>query len=298
MNITITGATGFMGKPLVQELRRQGHTLHVLGRRPIEGMAFSPWNSSSTKPPPEESLATADAIVHLAGESVAKRWNPEVKKGIRDSRINGTRALVNALSTQSKRPAVLVSGSAVGYYGDRGDEVLTESSTRGKGFLADVTAEWEAAADLAGSLGIRVVKLRTGIVLGKRGGALEQMLPPFKVGMGGRLGSGQQWMSWIHMRDIVGLILFAINESNVGGALNGTAPQPLRNSDFTAVLAKTLHRPAVATVPKFALQLMFGETASVLLGSARAIPKAAESAGYKFQFSELGAALADLVGPK
>jgi uncharacterized protein (TIGR01777 family) len=295
MNITISGATGFIGKQLVLELRRQGHTLHVLGRRPIEGLPFSEWNSSLTTPPPAASLASADAIINLAGEPVAKRWNAEVKQGIRDSRVNGTRALVHGLSTQSKRPAVLVSGSAIGFYGDRGDEVLTESSSRGQGFLADVTADWEAAADLAISLGVRVVKLRTGIVLGKGGGALEQMLPPFKIGMGGRLGSGQQWMSWIHIRDMVGLILFALNESKVIGALNGTGPQPVRNVDFTEILGKALHRPTVASVPKFALQLMFGETASVLLGSARVVPKAAESADYQFQFAELGPALADLL---
>jgi uncharacterized protein (TIGR01777 family) len=224
MNITVTGATGFIGKQLVPELRRQGHSLHVLGRRPIEGLAFSEWNSSLTTPPPEASLASADAIIHLAGEPVGKRWNVEIKQGIRDSCVNGTRALMHGLSTQSKRPEVLISGSASGFYGDRGDEVLTESSSRGQGFLADVTADWEAAADLAVPLGIRVVKLRTGIVLGKGGAALEQMLPPFKVGMGGRLGSGRQWMSWIHIRDMVGLILFALNESKVSGALNGTGP--------------------------------------------------------------------------
>ena len=295
MNITITGATGFIGRQLLPELQRQGHSLHVLGRRPVEGMAFSPWNSSSTAPPPAASLASADAIIHLAGESVARRWNPEIKKAIRDSRINGTRALVHGLSTQSKRPEVLISGSAIGFYGDRGDEVLAESSTRGKGFLADVTAEWEATADLAAALGIRVVKLRTGIVLGKGGGALARMLTPFKAGLGGRLGSGQQWMSWIHMRDMVGLILLALSQAKVSGAVNCTAPQPLRNVDFTAVLAKTLHRPAVAVVPKFALKMLFGETASVLLGSARALPKVAENTGYRFQYAELGPALTDLV---
>jgi uncharacterized protein (TIGR01777 family) len=295
MNITITGATGFIGRQLVPELQRQGHSLHVLGRRPVEGLSFSPWNSSSTAPPPAASLESADAIINLAGESVARRWNPKIKKAIRDSRINGTRALVHGLSTQSKRPAVLISGSAIGFYGDRGDEMLIESSTRGKGFLADVTAEWEATADLAVSLGIRVVKLRTGIVLGKGGGALAQMLTPFRAGFGGRLGSGQQWMSWIHMLDMVGLIMFSLSRSNVTGALNCTAPQPLRNVDFTAVLAKTLHRPAVATVPKFALQVLFGETASVLLASQRVLPKVAEDAGYRFQFVELGPAVANLV---
>jgi uncharacterized protein (TIGR01777 family) len=279
----------------VPELRRQGHAVHVLGRHPIEGLAFSPWNSCSSAPPPAASLELADAIIHLAGEPVAQRWNPEVKQRIRDSRINGTRSIVHGLSTQSKRPAVLISGSAIGFYGDRGDEVLTESSARGPGFLADVCAEWENAADVAAALGIRVVKLRTGIVLGKDGGAFHQMLPPFKLGLGGRLGSGRQWMSWIHIHDMVGLIVFALTGSTVSGPLNCTAPNPARNLDFTAVLAKALHRPAVAPVPPFALKMMFGEMAGVLLGSERAIPKAAEDAGYRFQFDELGPALADLV---
>ena len=199
MNITITGASGFIGKHLVARLREQGHVLHLLGR--------PQWDSSCTTPPPPESLESANAVIHLAGAPVAQRWNAEVKKQIRDSRVNGTRALVHGLSTQSKRPEVLISGSAIGIYGDRGDEVLTERSLPGKGFLADVTEDWENAADLASSLGIRVVKLRTGIVLGKGGGALEQMLPPFKLGAGGRLGSGEQCMSWIHIRDLVGLIL-------------------------------------------------------------------------------------------
>jgi hypothetical protein len=287
MNITLTGATGFIGKQLVPELQNRGHVLRVLGRRE--------WDSSSTTPPPPDSLASADAIIHLAGAPVAQRWNAEVKKQIRDSRVNGTRALVHGLSMQSKRPEVLISGSAIGFYGDRGDEILTETSPRGKGFLADVTEEWEQAADLASNLGIRVVKLRTGIVLGKGGGALEQMLTPFKMGAGGRLSSGRQWMSWIHIRDLMGLILFALADSKVSGPMNGTAPHPVRNIDFTEELGKALHRPAVIPVPEFGLKLLFGEMAGVLLASQRVLPQAAQAAGYRFQFPDLSAALKDVV---
>jgi uncharacterized protein (TIGR01777 family) len=287
MNITLTGATGFIGKQLVPELQNRGHVLRVLGRRE--------WDSSSTTPPPPDSLASADAIIHLAGAPVAQRWNAEVKKQIRDSRVNGTRALVHGLSMQSKRPEVLISGSAIGFYGDRGDEILTETSPRGKGFLADVTEEWEQAADLASNLGIRVVKLRTGIVLGKGGGALEQMLTPFKMGAGGRLSSGRQWMSWIHIRDLMGLILFALADSKVSGPMNGTAPHPVRNIDFTEELGKALHRPAVIPVPEFGLKLLFGEMAGVLLASQRVLPQAAQAAGYRFQFPDLSAALRDVV---
>jgi hypothetical protein len=287
MNITLTGATGFIGKQLVPELQNRGHVLRVLGRRE--------WDSSSTTPPPPDSLASADAIIHLAGAPVAQRWNAEVKKQIRDSRVNGTRALVHGLSMQSKRPEVLISGSAIGFYGDRGDEILTETSPRGNGFLADVTEEWEQAADLASNLGIRVVKLRTGIVLGKGGGALEQMLTPFKMGAGGRLSSGRQWMSWIHIRDLMGLILFALADSKVSGPMNGTAPHPVRNIDFTEELGKALHRPAVIPVPEFGLKLLFGEMAGVLLASQRVLPQAAQAAGYRFQFPDLSAALRDVV---
>ena len=294
MNITLTGASGFLGKRLIEELLAGGHSLHILGRRPVAGLAFSQWDSLGGEPP-EASLRSADAVIHLAGEPVAQRWNPEVKRRIQDSRLNGTRRLVHALSTLSKRPGILVSGSATGIYGSRGDEVLTEKSRAGSGFLPDLTVQWEKEADLAEALGMRVVKIRTGIVLGKGGGALGQMLTPFRAGVGGKLGSGEQWMSWIHISDIVGLMLHALQNNQVRGALNGTAPNPVRNSEFTAELGKALHRPAVLPIPAFALKLLFGEMSSVMLESQRVIPEAARIAGYRFRFPDLGPALADVV---
>ncbi len=294
MNITLTGASGFLGKRLIERLQAEGHTLRVLGRRPVAGLPFSQWDSMAGEPP-EESLAAADAVIHLAGEPVAERWTPEVKRRIRDSRILGTRHLVHALSKQSRRPAVLISASAIGIYGSRGDEMLTESSRPGEGFLAQVTADWEKEADLAEALGIRVVKIRTGVVLGKDGGALAKMLPPFKMGAGGKLGSGKQWMSWVHIDDIIGMMLFALGNKNVRGAWNGTAPHPITNEDFTRTLGEAVHRPAVFSVPAFALKLMFGEMAGVVLASQRVLPEAARIAGYQFRYPELAAALQDVL---
>jgi len=298
MKITITGATGFIGSSLIRNLLDSGHAIHILGRRrPAslpESVGFSNWKSTNEEPPPE-SLSGADAVIHLAGEPVAQRWTPEVKKRIRASRVEGTRQLVNALSTQSRRPAVLVSGSAIGFYGSRGDEVLTEDSDAGDDFLARVTNAWENAAELAEALGIRVVLLRTGLVLGKGGGALAKMLPPFRFGLGGRLGSGKQWMSWIHIDDLIRLILFSIGNAAVRGPVNGTGPQPVTNAQFTKELAAVLHRPAVLPVPRFALKLALGEMANAVLGSQRVIPRVAQSAGFEFQYPQLRGALERLL---
>jgi hypothetical protein len=299
MNITITGATGFIGHRLVQALLQDGHSLHALVRKrsaglPSSSVRFSEWRSTESGPPPE-SLATADAIVHLAGEPVAQRWTPEVKQRIRASRVDGTRNLVSALAKQSRRPKVLVCASAIGYYGSRGDDILTEASTPGRDFLAQVTVDWEQAAGKAEDLGIRVVMPRLGVVLGKDGGALAKMLPPFRVGLGGRLASGQQWMSWIHIDDVIGLIRFALANSAVRGPLNTTAPQPVTNANFTKDLAEALHRPAIFPVPGFALKTLFGEMAEVILASQRVIPQAAKSAGFQFQYPELRLALARLL---
>lgn len=298
MNITVTGATGFIGNRLVQQLLQAGHSIHALGRKRSAklppAVGFSEWRSTETEPP-EESLATADAIIHLAGESVAQRWTPEVKQRIRSSRVDGTRNLVNAIAKQSRRPKLLVCASAIGYYGSRGDEILTEASSPGHDFLAGVVIDWEKAAEQAEPLGIRVVRLRFGVVLGTDGGALAKMLPPFRMGLGGRLASGQQWMSWIHVDDVIGFIQFALENSAARGALNATAPQPVTNAQFTRELAAALHRPAIFPVPRFVLSLLFGEMAGAILGSQRVIPKAARSAGFQFQYVELRPALARLL---
>jgi uncharacterized protein (TIGR01777 family) len=273
------------------------HKLRVLSRH--AGTNLPPnvqlyvWDAMKGQPP-EESLDGVDAVVHLAGEPIAQRWNDEVKEKIRASRATGTRHLVQALSTARQRPAVLICGSAIGYYGSRGDEVLTESSAPGSGFVAEVCMAWEKEADLTESLGIRLVKLRTGVVLGSNGGALAKMLPPFKAGMGGRLGHGDQWMSWVHIDDLVGIIQHAL-ENPLRGAVNGTSPNPVTNADFTRALGHGLSRPAVVPVPAFTLRFMFGEMSEVMLSSQRVLPKAAEAAGYTFRYPGLEPALANVL---
>ena len=298
MNITVTGASGFIGNHLIHELLDAGHSIHALGRKRNaslpQAVRFSEWRSAESEPP-SEALATADAIVYLAGESVAQRWTPDVKQRIRGSRVDGTQNLVNALAKQSRRPQVLVCASAIGYYGSRGDEVLTETSAPGSDFLAQVVIDWEQAARQAEALGIRVVPLRFGVVLGKGGGALAKMLPPFRLGLGGRLASGQQWMSWIHVDDVIALIRFSLDNSAARGPMNATSPHPVRNAEFTEQLAAALHRPAIFPVPKFALKTLFGEMAEAILASQRVLPKAAQSAGFQFQYPELRPALVRLL---
>ena len=281
----------------MQALLDAGHNVHALARArphdfPIQAR-FSPWLASKSEPP-GESLTQADAVIHLAGEPVAQRWTPEGKQRIRASRVDGTRHLVNALSTESRRPQVLINASAVGIYGSRGDEVLTESSPPGDGFLAQVTLDWEESALLAEPLGIRVVLLRTGMVLG-HGGALARMLPPFRMGVGGRLASGQQWISWIHIDDAVRLILFAVTRPEVRGPINVTAPNPVTNKEFTRQLAAAMHRPAIFPVPKMALRILFGEMADVVLASQRVMPRVAQGLGFQFQHAQLDSALRDLL---
>ena len=297
MNITITGATGFVGRRLVERLSRERHSLHILSRAATQSSAgiartfvWDPFKG----PPPEESLSGADAVIHLAGEPVSQRWTPEAKHRIRESRVRGTRGLVEAMSRSGKRPSVLVSASAIGYYGSRGDEILTEMSAPGQGFLPQVCAEWEQEAVAAEAFGVRVVRLRTGIALGRGGGALAKMLPPFKLGVGGQIGSGRRWMSWIHLDDLVGLILHAV-QSPIHGALNCTAPNPVTNAEFTRALAGNLKRPAIFPVPPLALKILFGEMAEIVLASLRVTPRAAQDSGYRFRYTELPSALGDIL---
>jgi uncharacterized protein len=297
VNVTITGASGFLGQRVLEKLLETGNTVHVLGRRwsakwPAS-VEFSEWNSSESEPP-AASLTSADAVIHLAGEPVAQRWSEAAMKRIYDSRVEGTRHLVNALSAQSSRPAVLVCASAVGYYGSQGDQILTEASPAGDDFLARVVVDWEEAAQRAESLGIRVVRLRFGAVLGQ-GGALAKLLPPFRFGVGGRLGSGHQWMAWIHIEDAVNLILFALSYPVIRGVVNGTAPHPVTNQEFTGRLAAALHRPAFFPVPAFALKLALGEMSEMLLASQRVLPTVAKSAGFRFQYPDLHTALDNIL---
>jgi uncharacterized protein (TIGR01777 family) len=273
VNIAITGASGFVGRRLSQIA--SAHTF-----RPV----------STRTPISPEAVAGCDAVVNLAGEPVTQRWTQAAREKILSSRIAGTRRLVDAL--RANPPAVLVSASAIGYYGSRGDEVLTEGSPPGDDFLARVAVEWEREALRAEEFGVRVVTVRIGVALG-RGGALEKMLPFFKLGLGGRIGDGRQWMSWIHIDDLARLIVFALQHP-VRGAINATAQNPVTNVEFTRTLGQVLHRPAVLPVPKFALRMLYGEMSQVIFASQKALPRAAEAAGFSFQYPRLDAALAEI----
>jgi uncharacterized protein (TIGR01777 family) len=297
MKIAITGASGFIGRRLMKLLAARGHRLHVLSRHAgtnlPAGVQLSVWDPL-LGPAPEDALLDADAVLHLAGEPVAQRWTAAAKQRIRDSRVVGTSHLVAALADCSPRPATLVCASAIGYYGSRGDELLSEDSAPGTGFLADVCVGWEREAAKAEALGMRVTRIRTGVVLDPRGGALKPMLAPFRFGLGGPLGGGRQWMSWIHSADLAELFRFAL-ENPVPAVLNGVAPSAVTNTEFTRALATALHRPAFLPVPKLALRLLFGEMAELLLASQRVAPAAATAAGFQFQHPQLPEALGDLL---
>lgn len=298
MPMLITGATGFVGRRLVERVQRPvvlsrnaARAQEVLGD--VTAYEWSP----QREPPPAAALESVDAIVHLAGESIAAgRWTAERKRRIRESRVVGTEQLVAGLASLARRPAVLVSASAVGYYGSRGDEWLDETSSPGDDFLAHVCRDWEQAALAANELGMRVVLLRLGVVLGPRGGALEKMLPIFRLGLGGRLGSGRQWMPWVHLDDVVGLALRATQDSSLAGPVNVVGPTPVTNREFTQALAAVLHRPAWFPAPAFALKLAVGEFSETLLGSQRVMPRVAQQAGYAFQHADVKSALTASVG--
>lgn len=295
MIIALTGASGFIGQHLIARLQREGYTVRALGRHDpqIAGVEFAPWDSSQEPPP--AAVRDAGAVIHLAGEPVAQRWSGEVKRRIRDSRIIGTRNLVDAIGKAQMKPAAFIAASAIGYYGDRGEDVLTEESAPGKDFLAETCVGWERESRRAGELGLRVAVVRMGIVLGREGGALKQMLGPFKAGVGGPVGSGKQWVSWIHIDDVVGLIEFALRYDRVYGAVNATSPQPVRNAEFAKELGTVLGKPSLVMAPAFGLKLMYGEMANLVLGSQRVIPEAASRAGYVFRYPELRDALRQIL---
>jgi len=300
MKTLVTGATGFIGPKLVELLG----DCNVLTRNVERARATLPgakafrWNAE-TELPPAAALDGVQAVVHLAGEPVAEgRWTAAKKQRIRDSRRLGTRNLVAGLEGMRDKPRVLVSASAVGIYGSRGEELLDESSPPGNDFLSDVCRQWEHEASRAADFGVRVVMPRIGIVLGDGGGALAKMLPLFKFGLGGRLGGGQQWMPWIHVDDILGLIRHALGHDDLRGPLNAVAPNPVRNAEFTKVLASVLHRPAVLPAPALGLRLMVGEFAEILLISQHVVPKVAEQSGYQFAYPELRGALEAVVAGK
>lgn len=281
MRIAVTGASGLVGSVLCSRLASEGvEVLRLVRRPPGPGEVF--WDSSEGVLD-EKALEGTDAVVHLAGESIAaRRWSPEFKGRIRASRVEGTGLLARTLARVKKTPAVFLCASAVGFYGDRGDEVLTEESSAGSGFLAEVCQEWEGAAEPARSAGIRTVHLRLGTVLSYRGGALVKMLPAFRMGMGGRIGSGRQWMSWISLDDAVGAAVHLLSH-DLSGPINGTSPNPVANREFTKSLSRVLHRPAVLPLPATAVRLAFGEMGeSLLIGSCRALPARLQASGFQF----------------
>jgi uncharacterized protein len=299
MNVTLTGATGLIGSKLVRVLRDRGDDVTVLTRSPERaqarlGVAAVEWDPMAG-PAPASALTGRDAVVHLAGEPVAQRWSAEVKQRIHDSRETGTGNLVEGLRAidAGDRPTALVSSSAVGYYGKHGDEPVTESSPPGDDFLAGVCVAWEREADAAATLGLRVVKIRTGVVLDAGGGALKTMLPPFKLGVGGPVAGGGQYLPWIHVDDLVALYVRALDDRSWSGAYNGSAPEPVTNKAFGKALGHALHRPAVAPVPGFAIRLLYGDMAEIVTEGQRAIPEHALSDGFSFRHADLDAALRD-----
>jgi uncharacterized protein (TIGR01777 family) len=319
MRVTLTGATGLIGTRLVASLIARGDEVTVLSRDPRHAQEKL---ESSTRPPaarndspgarqdspgtlttqrwdptgepaPADALLGRDAVVHLAGENIAQRWSAAAKRAIRDSRLVGTRQLVQGLGalTSEERPQVLVSGSGIGYYGAHGDEPIDEEAPAGGDFLAQTCQAWEAEADIAAGYGMRVVRVRTGVVLDRDGGALAKMLPPFKLGVGGPVAGGHQYISWIHPDDLVGIVLAAIDKESWQGPINATAPEPQSNRDFSKALGRALHRPALLPVPGAALALLYGEMSEIVTTGARVLPAKALMLGYEFRYPKLDSAL-------
>ncbi len=292
ITIAVTGATGLIGSAFVDRLRAHGHTIRRFVHSPKgirEGDVV--WDAERSEMP-AGALDGVDAVVNLAGAPIARRWSEERKREIRDSRVRGTERLARAIVAMERKPRVLLNGSAIGYYGDRGDEVLSESSAAGKDFLADVCVHWERATAPAADAGVRVVLLRTGVVLSKGGGALAKMLPPFRLGMGGPLGSGEQWMSWIALDDHLHAMEHCLFVDRVRGAVNLVSPNPVRNSHFATTLGRVLSRPALMAVPAVALTFVYGEMAKeTILASQRALPDALAASGFDFNHPTLEGAI-------
>ncbi len=297
MRVTVTGATGTIGHALARELTARGDEVTALSRNAERaasalGVEAQTWADPKGEPPPLDSLRGRDAVVHLLGETIAQRWSDEVKREIRDSRILSTRQVVAALAElpADERPNVLVSQSATGFYGPRGDERLDEDAPAGNDFLANIVRDWEAEAQKATELGLRVVFTRTGVVLSQEGGALEKMLPFFKLGIGGPVAGGKQYVAWIHLDDVVGALVACL-DGELSGPVNVTAPEPVTNKELSKTLGKVLKRPALAPVPAFAVKTLYGEMAEIVTTGQRVLPKRLEESGYRFRQPDLEAAL-------
>jgi len=296
--ILVSGASGPIGSALLPSLKSSGAHIWRLTRRtgkpPATDEHQIPWDPMQPISP--EAVSGFDAVIHLAGESIVGRWTDQKKKEIRDSRVKGTSNLASALAHAKDKPQVFICSSAIGYYGNRGDELLTEQSVSGAGFLSEVCCEWEAAAQIAASARIRTVRIRTGIVLSPKGGALGEMVIPFKLGVGGRIGSGRQWMSWIDIQDMVGAIHHILKNDLLHGPVNLVAPKPVTNAEFTRTLASVLSRPAIFPVPAFVVKLAFGEMGeTALLGSQRVEPTQLVMSGYPFRYIDLRASFNHLL---
>ena len=295
MRVAVTGASGLIGSRLVAALRERGDEVTVLSRS--GGDETVRWDPAE-RPAPSAALKGRDAVVHLAGENVAQRWGADAKRRIHESREAGTRNLVAGLRAldDADRPHVLVSGSAAGYYGPRGDEKVTESEPPGSDFLAEVCIAWEREARAAEALGMRVARIRTGVVLDEHGGALAKMLPPFRLGVGGPVAGGRQWIPWIHADDEVGILIAALDGKGWSGPINASAPEPATNRDFSKALGRALHRPAFAPVPALAIKALYGEMATIVTTGVRMIPARATELGYAFRHPQLDEALAETLG--
>jgi hypothetical protein len=292
--VLLSGASGLIGRALLPSLKSRGFRVSRLTRGAASGDDRIHWDPSQPLAP--ETVSDFDAVIHLAGESVIGRWSSAKKTKIRDSRVVSTRHLAEAVARAGDRPRVLITASAVGYYGDRADEVLRENSSSGGGFLAEVCREWEEANQPATDAGIRTVQLRTGTVLSADGGALKKMLPPFRMGVGGNLGSGRQWMSWIHIQDWIGALHHILKTDLLQGPVNLVASKPVTNADFTQTLGSVLFRPTIFPVPAFAAKIAFGQMAvEVLLASQRVEPTKLVTSGYPFQYSDLRKALESIL---
>jgi len=304
VRVTLTGATGLIGRALVRALSARGDEVTALVRDQQRAQqALEPtvslheWRDPQHDPAPAEALRGADAIVNLMGEPIAQRWSDQAKRRIRDSRVLGTRMLVQGIASlpEAERPAVLISQSATGFYGPTGDQVLDETASAGSDFLAQVVVEWERAAEAAAS-SARVVTTRTGVVLAPSGGALAQMLPFFRLGVGGPVAGGRQYIPWVHLNDVVGAMLHCIGNREAAGGVNVTAPEPVTNAQFSRALGRALKRPAILPVPAFALRLLYGEMSQVVTTGQRVVPARLERFGYEFRHAEIEAALRDALG--